>query len=283
MSGYGGGYENFQGHNVSPSGFAPSGAGGFMQGEQESLSQDMRQKDNRLSAYTIRQLLNAKSSAVEAEMRIDGMPVEQVTVVGILLNVSRSTTCVNGEIEDGTGTISFRFWVNEDDMEELKWERKNLYVRLFGAFSTSQKDSDTRALNIQRVRIVEDHNEITYHLADCIRSHLRRVRGPSAAAPQADTSMMDASSVNLGQSAYAQPTTFAGGNAAPAADLQSAIVNLIGNCQEEAGISYNSVVEGLQSLGFSVHEHEPVASIITDLINDGHIFQTIDDYHFKAA
>lgn len=74
-----------------------------------------------LRPLTIRQIRNAEQPHPDADFRVDGQDIGQVTVVAIVRAISKGTTNVSYSVEDGTDTIEVRQW-HDSSAEETTAE-----------------------------------------------------------------------------------------------------------------------------------------------------------------
>eukprot|EP00961_Rhodomonas_salina_P217678 2941901-Rhodomonas_salina.3 len=93
------------------------GGGGFIQesssqqyGSSGSASKSKR-GDKGIHPVTIKQLLNATQEAQDDAYMVDGRECTQVTVVGLITNVQEQSTCITYDLEDNTGQIQARMWL----------------------------------------------------------------------------------------------------------------------------------------------------------------------------
>lgn len=151
------------------------GAGGSPGGKKQS--------NHTHRPVTIRQLVVAFQPHPDAEFKIDDVDVEHVTFVGNITNMVRSATNASCSIEDGTGTIDVRLWMEtaDNDTGKLDGIEQGVYVRVIGNLKSF---NNKRSLNAQVIRKVTDYNEIQYHMLEAIYVHLYHTRGPPPAAGQ---------------------------------------------------------------------------------------------------
>src|SRR3954470_17340678 len=112
----------------------------------------------------------------------------QVTFVGQIRNVSTQTTNITYKIDDGTGTVEVKQWIDIDtstsdsggaeDMNKAKLV-ENAYCRVWGRLKAF---NNKRHVGAHVIRPVTDYNEINYHLLEATVVHLFFTRGPPSAA-----------------------------------------------------------------------------------------------------
>lgn len=64
---------------------------------------------------TIRQILSAEHPHPDADFMLDGGEIQQLTFVAVVRNISRNATNVAYSVEDGTGQIEVRQWLESAD------------------------------------------------------------------------------------------------------------------------------------------------------------------------
>ena len=121
----------------------------------------------------------------------------QVTFVAYITNMARGNTNCSCTVEDGTGSIDVRVWLEtgDDDTGKLSgiecvyimrgvgivgpkaeyFCSENVYIRVIGTLKTF---ANKKSINATVIKPITDHNEIHYHLLDVIRVHLNHTRGP---------------------------------------------------------------------------------------------------------
>lgn len=239
---------------------------------------------------TVKQLSNAKAqSSDESNFTIDGQDVNSVTLVGKLLTKEHKSTYFRFILDDGTGKIELQQWSDEDEreIETIHLIKLNTYVRIHGLISSFQGERNVRS---HAIRPITDHNEVTFHFLDCIFVHLYNSKNqglpiPSdpgagaragAAGVQSPLAARDplANGVQNGNQ-YVAPRGPAGESSLT--DLQLRVSQLYeASAVGDAGLHYEEVAKRIP--GYS---KEAVRAAIDFLVNEGTLYSTIDDDHFK--
>ncbi|KAK5625042.1 hypothetical protein RRF57_000758 [Xylaria bambusicola] len=175
MSGYGG---------YSTTSYGAAGGdndGGFMWGSQGGGSQSAVKpiNDESLRPVTIKQIIDAEPAyAGEASFRIDGLDVKQVTIVGQVRAIMQQTTNITYRIDDGTGTIEVKQWLDADKQDAASDSgpsfREEDYVRVWGRLKSF---NSKRHVGAHVIKPVRDFNEVNYHLLEATYVHLFFTRG----------------------------------------------------------------------------------------------------------
>ncbi|KAF2152321.1 nucleic acid-binding protein [Myriangium duriaei CBS 260.36] len=157
--------------------------GGFMPGSQESPNAKRgggRYGNNTLRPVTIKQIHAAELPDPDADAyMLDNSECTQITFVGQIMNISQQTTNVTYKLDDGTGQIEVKVWVDperidvEDPNSMLGRLRENAYARCWGKIKSFGK----RHVVAHVARPVTDMNEVNYHLLEATAVHLQLTRG----------------------------------------------------------------------------------------------------------
>lgn len=155
------------------------GDGGFDQGE-TSFSNDQQSSQRQtlrtsLTPVTIKQIIDSTQPVPDAEFQIHGVNLNMVSFAGVLRKVENNTSAVVLTVEDGTGSLDIRKWIDENTTspgeEAEKYEAlKDKYVMVTGALKEFNQKK-----NIQNSTVVEvtDHNELIYHNLSAINVHIK--------------------------------------------------------------------------------------------------------------
>jgi hypothetical protein len=81
-------------------------------------------------------------------------------------------------IEDGTGKVDVRKWINRDEdavfVQKRSALREGVYVRVIGELRAFQ---DQKSVTSNHIRPLDDFNEITYHILETIYVHVLHTHG----------------------------------------------------------------------------------------------------------
>ncbi|KAI9262212.1 hypothetical protein BDA99DRAFT_70499 [Phascolomyces articulosus] len=233
------------------------GGGGNSSGRKPMGEQTLR-------PVTLKQLGNCQITQ-EGTFRIDNADVTQITFVGVIRGITELSTNIQYKIEDGTGQVDVRHWIDQTETAEDAQKRadlvEDLYVRVFGRLNNFNNRVSVVAHNI---RPIKDFNEINYHFIDTTLTHVKFTNTEGAG--NSDDAMM----IDSGAGA---PSAL--GNA-----LHDKIIDIIKEYHElEEGASVHQIIS---RLGNSVNETD-IRNSIEYLINEGHCYTTVDDEHIKST
>ncbi|EMG47178.1 Replication factor A protein 2, putative [Candida maltosa Xu316] len=116
------GYDNYNG-----GGFSNNSQGGFTADNQGSSQRaPAGQTRQKLTPVTIKQINDATQPVPDSEFKVHNVELNLVSFVGVVRKVENNGATVLITIEDGTGTVEVRRWVDEQntsaDEESQKFE-----------------------------------------------------------------------------------------------------------------------------------------------------------------
>ncbi|XP_058067964.1 replication protein A 32 kDa subunit B isoform X1 [Magnolia sinica] len=210
-----------------------------------------------------------------------GFSPAKVTLVGMVINKVEKVTDVNFSLDDGTGRIDIHRWVNDAaESNEMAAVNNGMYVRVNGQLKGFQGKRQAVAFS---VRPVTDFNEIAYHFIECIHVHQYNMRSQAQGGGpgQAQTNSATTTAFQNGSVGHqaAVPNQFAS-MAETGTDFDQMVLAIFHepeNLAKESGVHVDRIVERL-----GVPKNKIMQSINYHTDN-GNIYSTIDDYHFKST
>ncbi|CAI9097574.1 OLC1v1034041C6 [Oldenlandia corymbosa var. corymbosa] len=163
-------------------GNAAFSGGGFMPSQATQTANDSsfspaKSRDMQtLTPLTVKQISAAfQSSDDRMNIVIDGADVNNVKLVGTLMDKASRVTDAQFVLDDGTGRINCFRWLNGEAYESQEMDKveEGKYVVVHGHLKGFQGKKQLVAYS---VRPVSDYNEITNHFADCIYVHCHNTR-----------------------------------------------------------------------------------------------------------
>jgi replication factor A2 len=280
-------------HTVGFQQFGDSAASGDGDGRAKRKAYD----EQTLIPVTIAMLKQTDSTANQtgagAEALRDGRELHRVKLVGAIRSYEVHSTHIVYSIEDSTGLIEVKDWLNQDDnpaSAQLRQEacQDHIYVRIIGQL----KDYDGSrhiVADSDSIRKVQTGNEYTHHLLEVAHSAQRHQKtfGASPFQPSYnDTS----SGVGFGGGGGG------GGGMASVGQPMHATGQFQSDSKNPVNVSVRAyiVAEGESSdAGVDIHDciqylsnrhgEAEVRRAIEELTEEGHVYSTIDERHFKAA
>jgi len=229
-----------------------------------------------LRPLTILQVLTASQPHPDAEFSIEGTEVTQITFVGQIRNISSQATNMTYKLDDGTGTIEVKQWIDADapKYNELgdpiagKGELKiGEWARVWGRMKAF---NNKRHVGAHVIRAVHDKNEISYHLLEATAVHLYFTRGPPEQFAQTT-----GAATSAGDPYGQQPVQQANYNQQPMPNLSVSarkVIQCLKNTpQNNEGLHMQQIAG---ALGMGVPE---VMKAGDELMSHSLIFTTVDD------
>ena len=215
---------------------------------------------------TIKQILDAQQPHPDADFKVDGDAISQITFVGQIRTISTQTTNITYKVDDGTGVVEVKQWIDSDtaqdsmDIDSKSKLQEETYCRVWGRLKAF---SNKKHVGAHVIRPISDYNEINYHMLEATAVHLFFTRGPPNARGGQNG---NTNGVNGGQQDYAA----AGG-----------LPNMTGNARRVyAALKDATSNEGLHvqmlasNLNMNVND---VYKGAEELLGNGTIFTTVDD------
>jgi len=275
--------------------------GGFIASEQsdeKSPAPAKKRESNRLLPVTIKQLIGCDVKDKQSCI-IDGKEITQVCLVGAILSIDVQQTHVSYILDDGTGKMNIRVFLDDKDETSLRDFSANTYVRVVG--SPPRTTSGVRNIIAFTVRPITDSNEITYHFLHVIAAHERNMQSTDGGMKGAERKGVATFSSKAQYTTpirndtkprvvhdtktriHALPPPVRPANAFPGMSggngftpLQNKILDVFKKDQSETGTSISAVFSNLPH--FSIPDIRKAIEFLTE---EGHLYSTIDDEHFK--
>ncbi|CAH0550039.1 unnamed protein product [Brassicogethes aeneus] len=244
---------------------------GFLNNSQTAVENHAQtKKEKRLQSVVpvvVGQLINHPND----DFTLFGLPAQILNIVGILRNIDVQSTKATYTVEDHTGGIKCVFWLENDDnaTPNLPNVKVGGYVQCFGILRNQNGEKNLMVLQMYSV---EDCNVVTTHLLSAIKARLEaedmsknvgskyKVNNPGAALANS-MSFMDQSTSDV---------TFT--------HVQQKIQTLLKIDKSIIGMTRREILAH-----FPVNQHKEFSEAMDYLMNEGYIFSTIDDDHFKAT
>ncbi|MCJ1399728.1 replication factor A protein 2 [Xylographa trunciseda] len=258
--------------------------GGFLGGSQAG-SQGGGAKaygKDTLRPCTIMQVLSASQPHPDADFSLDDVEITQITFVGQIRNISQQTTNMTYKLDDGTGSIEVKQWIDSDAPkydehgDPVRSEKAELKVgewaRCWGRLKAF---NNRRHVGAHVIRPVQDKNEINYHLLEATFAHLYFTRGP----PEQFTAVGGAENAVYGQQAPQQGNGYSNGVGEAQRSLPpqlSSLARRIVQCLKTT--PQNN--EGLHMQQIAAATGMGVAEVMKggdELLQQSLIFTTVDD------
>jgi len=274
---------------------------GFSQTPQKKQFQNQS-----LHPATFKQLQQVEQSQDGGNPMLDGKELSQIKVIGLVRSVQAQSTFIQYEMDDGTGMMNVKSWTSPEEAQKID---QNTYAVAFGKLLFYEGKPSFTAFSI---RPVTDHNEVTFHMLEVMHAH-RTNKNPkptSMSQPNftntttaGNTNSFGASNNSFGASNNTfggnndgfgggsfggNNNQFGGGNAfnggyqnneeEQMTPLQQQILKITMQVHTEEGIHFDQIVGGCQ--GTNIND---VREAVEWLVNEGQLYSTIDDDHYKST
>jgi len=250
-------------------------------GSQGSPSTTKTPASQSLRPVTIAQVRKATQMHSDADWVVDGHPIGHITVVAELFYHAAFTTNRTFGLDDGTGRIDAKMWMDtpEEQVKET-WRGltltnapggvKPVFVRVTGSIKTHNNKRHIHATNI---RIVTNPSEVYFHILEVISVNVTLQHGMSARPGQEQPVKNE----DGGQSAYAIQS-----RPSQAQKMFSPMADQVVHYLQTAPPNPEGIFVGEIAKALNCNAME-LSTTVDKLIDDGHIFTTIDDSHIQLA
>lgn len=277
-------YNNDSGGTMmNNSAFSSPSANNTFEASQSPSGQNRRKatEEQRLIPVTVRMILESTNG-----MLVDGREPHNVKIVAAIRGVNQSSTAYNYEVEDGTGFIDVKEWLDEGDplMKSQMREAaavEHQYVRIIGKM---QEYDDKPSIVAYSVRKLSSGNELTHHLLEVVHSAEKykkssQIVGSPGMINNGAMAMNDGMAMG-GFNGSSMPTTSTPlaqdtkmGNEA----LKEDILAFLENCGE-GGKHVNEFIK----LHQGKYPGDEIQETFTFMAAEGIIYSTTDDFHFAG-
>ncbi|KAH9760070.1 Replication protein A 32 kDa subunit A [Citrus sinensis] len=237
--------------------------GGFMPSQPPQSadypSSTARSRDSQgLVPVTVKMISEASHSGDDkSNFMINGLEITNVTLVGLVYNKEERASDVNFTLDDGTGRVVCKRWASE-------------------VFDTREMEA---------IQPVTNFDEVTCHYIECIYFHLQNSKSQVQGFPSSQPQMVDSSlntSARTGLSGYqTAPTNLSSQFGVDGLkDCDQMILDYLqqpSSSERERGVHVNELSEQLKI------PQKKIMDSIASLENEGLIYSTIDEFHYKFA
>ncbi|KMT17727.1 hypothetical protein BVRB_2g034790 [Beta vulgaris subsp. vulgaris] len=234
---------------------------------------------------SVKQISQASLSSTDdkSSFNIDGVDVTIVKMVGMVFDKVEKVTDVSFNIDDGTGRIGCKRWLNEAfDRQQMEVIEDGMYVWLVGHLKNTRGNTEVVVFNM---RPISNFNEITLHHVECIHQHILNNKAQRIdSIPQSQ--IMESSHttpVKVESNGFhsSPPNQFSMQMSVDGLkDIDQRIVNYLqqpSRLAEEKGVHRDEIARHLKV------PVEKIMESITCLEDEGMVYSTIDEFHFKST
>jgi replication factor A2 len=203
----------------------------------------------------------------------DGRKLNQVKLIGAVRSWNEFSTNVVYEIEDGTGLVEVKEWLDDSDCTailEMRQEtrKEHIYVSVVG----SVKEYDGRKTVIaDSMRAISSGNQLTHHMLEVVYAgemHNRKDSIIPGGLPMFGSPQFKGMSTSMMSRASSEST-------------REMVLSFIRD-ESHRSESGASIIDCVNRMSGMYSESE-VRQVVGVLCAEGHVYSTIDDDHFKFA
>lgn len=210
-------------------GFDNSSGGGFNSGGGGTPRARKAYDEQTLIPVTARMILQSQSNPENNLALADGREMHHVKLIGAVRSYEEASTNLTLSIEDGTGLVDVKQWLDANDIPavaEMRGECKqdHIYVKIIGQV----KDYDGRkTLVAHTVRRLSTLNELTYHMLEVVYSAEKFQRKESIVGGAMPQSMAGGVGFGAGVGGGGAPVMAQASNAGQGDGLRDEVLNFI--------------------------------------------------------
>jgi len=259
------------------------GGGGYLTGGSPygspGGSDDKSEIKHSLRPVTIALIKKATQAHTDADWRINGLEVGQITLVAQIITINQQATNVTYLLDDGTGRIEARHWLvpsNTDDAEKWSGLSENAYCRVTGHLKTFSGSSRVH-VSAMHMRPSTDPHEPYFHLAEVMTVHMILERGMPPAPGQAPQIQ---SNVNApgGPSSYTAQSRVSTSQYASLPHLQRNIMEFLATQSPDDGVHVGAIARGIHGT-----DAGQISDALEALMDGGYVYTIIDESHFLIS
>ncbi|RCV07437.1 hypothetical protein SETIT_1G244500v2 [Setaria italica] len=264
---YGGGGGHYDGGGGAANANSLFGGGGFMPSQSTAAPESSGGGS-----------LSKVASDDKSNFAINSVEVSTIRLVGRMLGKVERVTDVAFILDDGTGKIDVNRWENESsDTKEMADVNDGNYVIVNGGLKGFQGKRHVVAYSVRRVT---NFNDITHHFLHCIYVHLELTKSNSRLPSQINASTGIPGHANQVRLPNNQATTFSASGNTAGNDVSSLVMSVFHDpaiIDREDGITVAYIIDRLKL------PEEVIKEVMQKHIDDGNIYNTIDDLHYRSA
>eukprot|EP00746_Dinoflagellata_sp_MGD_P001392 gnl/MRDRNA2_/MRDRNA2_102616_c0_seq1.p1 gnl/MRDRNA2_/MRDRNA2_102616_c0~~gnl/MRDRNA2_/MRDRNA2_102616_c0_seq1.p1 ORF type:complete len:280 (+),score=65.44 gnl/MRDRNA2_/MRDRNA2_102616_c0_seq1:76-915(+) len=260
-----------------------------MDGTQGSSQKAPASGESILMPVTIHMLEKAVATQAHGgpsgDFKVDGRSANMLTIVAAVEELNRQQTSMEFVLNDSTGRMKARFFFPAD----LKVDnvQNGSYVSVTGFLKTQPATH----FSVVALHPVRSADQISYHAIEVVYSSMRS-KGKLNSSKESATKAQEFSlPAHQGVAAIPRPMVNSSGQhaadpmaarAAPAAadsgPLRDQVAAFISSKDNPEGVSFGEL-----TAHFSTAASDAVRAAVTDLLDDGSAYTTIDDDHFASV
>lgn len=249
-----------------------SGGNDFGGGSQGTPGKQRRNYDEQTQIpVTIAMAFKARGGD-EMLMLEDGRALHTIKIVAAVRNVEVQSTNILYTIEDGTGCINVKQWLDDNDSAEVAEMKRQaakdgIYIKVIGQIKDYDGQKQIVASSIQQL---SSGNELTHHLLHVVYSSEKFKKSDSIVAAPA----MVGNGMAFGNNHSVQPKMEGGG------DIKDRVLQFLRqhDNDSETGVPIELCIEQMKDVSQAA-----IREAAEGLSEEGQIYSTINESFFKVA
>ncbi|XP_068603701.1 replication protein A 32 kDa subunit-like [Brachionichthys hirsutus] len=210
---------------------------------------------------TVSQLLSA-SQVDNVTFAFCGWQLNQVSVVGVVRGFAPFVTNIQYSVDDMTGPpLNVKQWVDAEASSTNKLSSPGSYVKVIGSL---RNFSGQRSLLAMNIRTILNLNEMTSHMLEVVQAHMEFFG-----------KVFDVNMNTSVSSLSERPDSFQQTRLSTTQDQVLHVIKMFS--VSDVGISFTDLKKQLDYLSI-----RDIRTSLVFLVNEGHVFPTIDEQHFKS-
>jgi hypothetical protein len=255
-----------------------------MDSTQSSPQKGQASGESVLMPVTIHMLEKAVATQAHGgDFKVDGRPANMLTIVAAVEELNRQQTSMEFVLNDSTGRMKARFFFPAD----LKVDpiENGSYVSVTGILKTQPATH----FSVISLHPVHSADQISYHAIEVVYSSMRS-KGKLSSSKGPTKAQEFSAPAHQGVAATPRPLARTSSQAAdplvaraaPAAvesgSLRDQVAAFLSSKDNPEGVSFGEL-----SAHFSKAASEAIRAAVTELLDDGTAYTTIDDDHFASV
>ena len=249
-----------------------TGGGGFASSSQPGSGgrSSTRRSYDEQSVVPVTAAMMLSSRVVDDRPQLaDGRVLHRVRFVAAVRNFEDMSTNVEYEVEDGTGLIKVKEWLDDHkenaQTAEIREQTKqeHVYIKITGQL----KDyAGSKQVIADSIRPLKTGNELAHHMLEVVymEQQYRQKQQKPAFTP------------GFGQPTTGRPLQATANGESD--NLRNKVLDMIKGHHSESGLNIDACVKML-----STHPENEVRRMFDVLSQEGIIYSTVDDDHFQCA
>ena len=271
---------DYQGDAGGGGGFASGGGGGGGGPPGSGGRNSTRRSPDEQTVLPVTIAMMLSSRVVDDRPQLhDGRVLHRVRFVAAVRNYEDMSTNVEYEVEDGTGMIKVKEWL--DDAKENvkkaelreKTKREHVYIKITGQLKDYGGNKQVVA---DGIRPLATGNELTHHMLEVVYTEQQQSKTQQAPMFSAGFGQQQQPGRPLQATANIGGPAGAGGNGNDM--LREQILEMIKNDTSDQGLNMDRCIKIMSTVNPS-----EIRNMFDMLSQEGIIYSTVDENHFQCA